>query len=34
MYAQKFFTFESFPYQATYDMWLDLNIAHGQGWYA
>jgi hypothetical protein len=33
MYAQKFFMLENFPYQATYDMWLDVNNSYGWGWH-
>lgn len=29
MYAQKFFMLENFPYQATYDMWLDVSNLYG-----
>jgi hypothetical protein len=28
MYALKFFTFDNFPYQIFYNMWLDVNITH------
>ncbi len=28
MYAFKFFTFDNFPYQIVYNMWLDGNITH------
>ncbi len=29
MYFQKFFTMENFPYQVSYDLWIDVGSSHG-----
>jgi hypothetical protein len=34
MKAQKFFTLDAFPYQATYDMWVDVQSRYGQSRHA
>ncbi len=34
MYAQKFFTLHNFPYEDTYKMWSNVQLANGRGQYA
>ncbi len=33
MYAQQFFTLDTFPYVATFESWANDMVATGQGWY-